>query len=59
MVNLIWSPVKNLDLGTEVYWSRLKTTNGGHAGNCGYNTAVPADGNQSWWGGVFKATRYW
>jgi hypothetical protein len=47
--NLIWSPVKNLDLGTEVYWANLKTENG----------PVALNGSESWWGGVFKATRYW
>jgi hypothetical protein len=59
MGNLIWSPVKNLDLGTEVYWARLKTTNAFAGGNAATSTAGTPNGTESWWGGVFKATRYW
>jgi hypothetical protein len=50
--NLIWSPVKNLDIGTELYWNVLKTT----------NSVAPTDFNdssKSWWGGAFRVTRYW
>jgi hypothetical protein len=48
-VNLIWSPVKNLDIGTEVYYNDLKTTAGSTANN----------GSNDWWGGNFRVTRYW
>jgi hypothetical protein len=50
--NLIWSPVKNLDIGTELYWNDLKTTN---------DVAPNAfnDESKSWWGGAFRVTRYW
>jgi hypothetical protein len=47
--NLIWSPVKNLDIGTEIYWADLKTKNSG----------TTDDGSESWWGGNFRVTRYW
>jgi len=56
--NLIWSPVKNLDLGTEVYWANLKTKNANVAGNPATGN-VDVNGSQSWWGGLFRATRYW
>lgn len=58
VVDLVWSPVKNLDLGTEVYWSHLKTSNAAGGGNAATSTAG-VNGSQSWWGGLFKATRYW
>lgn len=48
--NLIWSPVKNLDIGTELYWSELK------AGN---SSITSANGSNDWWGGNFRVTRYW
>jgi len=50
--NLIWSPVKNLDIGTELYWNDLKTNTSG---------PVVAGNNDSnnWWGGAFRVTRYW
>jgi hypothetical protein len=48
--NLIWSPVKNLDIGTEVYWSDLKTD---------HSSDPTANDSNSWWGGNFRVTRYW
>ena len=58
--NLIWSPVKNLDLGTEVYWAHLKTNNAAGGGNAATNNGVgTVNGSESWWGGIFRATRYW
>ncbi|HWK86991.1 MAG TPA: porin [Xanthobacteraceae bacterium] len=51
--NLIWSPVKNLDIGTELYWNDLKTS--GTTALAG----APANDSQSWWGGAFRVTRYW
>ena len=48
--NLIWSPVKNLDIGTELYWNDLKTTN---------SSQLTANDSESWWGGAFRVTRYW
>ncbi len=53
--NLIWSPVKNLDIGTEVYWQDLKTTNGALTAG----TPTGNNGSNSWWGGNFRVTRYW
>jgi hypothetical protein len=52
VANLIWSPVKNLDIGTEVYYNDLKATNatGG---------VTDANGSNDWWGGNFRVTRYW
>jgi hypothetical protein len=51
-VNLIWSPVKNLDIGTEVYYNDMKTTNAAAVGTA-------ANGSNDWWGGNFRVTRYW
>jgi hypothetical protein len=50
--NLIWSPVKNLDIGTELYWNDLKTNNSNASD-------ARANDNSSWWGGNFRVTRYW
>jgi len=50
VVNLIWSPVKNLDIGTEVYYNDLKTSN---------SAATAANASNDWWGGNFRVTRYW
>jgi hypothetical protein len=52
VVNLIWSPVKNLDIGTEVYYNDMKTTNAAAVGTA-------ANGSNDWWGGNFRVTRYW
>lgn len=52
VANLIWSPVKNLDIGTEVYWQSLKTTNATVVGD-------DPNGKEDWWGGNFRVTRYW
>lgn len=53
IANLIWSPVKNLDIGTEVYWAKIKSDAAGTGG-----TATLAD-SQDWWGGTLRVTRYW
>lgn len=54
--NLIWSPVKNLDIGTEVYWASLKAKNGAaHTGNDGFAN----NGSNDWWGGTLRVSRYW
>lgn len=50
VANLIWSPVKNLDIGTEVYWSDLKTD---------HSSDPAANDSNDWWGGNFRVTRYW
>lgn len=51
-VNLIWSPVKNLDIGTEVYYSDLETSNAAAVG-------TNSNGSNDWFGGNFRVTRYW
>ncbi len=56
--NLIWSPVKNLDIGTEVYWASLKTT-GGNTITGGGAQSTGGNASNDWWGGTFRVTRYW
>ncbi len=54
--NLIWSPVKNLDLGLEAYWVRMQT-------DCGGLTAAACATDQTrgrsvnFEGGIFRARR--
>lgn len=52
---LIWSPVANLDLGVEVMYYDVKTTNGAYAGGPAGNT-YGASSNDGW-AGTFRAQR--
>jgi hypothetical protein len=56
--NLIWSPVKNLDLGLEGYWVQMKTDCAGlSSANCGDIREATRGKTISTEGGLFRARR--
>ncbi len=56
--NVIWSPVKNVDLGLEGYWVNMKTDCAGLSGaNCGDIREATRGKSVDVFGGLFRARR--
>jgi len=56
--NLIWSPVKNLDLGLEAYWVNMKTDCAGLSSvQCSAPTELTRGKSVNFEGGLFRARR--
>ena len=59
----VWNPVKNLDVGLEVIYSRIQTGFGGNAvvnANIAQPTQNFSVGDQSVWSGIFRVQRnFW